>query len=507
MILNGEEVKQKLLQGINLVADTVKPTLGPQAKTVILQGNPPIVINDGVTITRYISHDDPYVQMGVQLVQNLASKAQEGSGDGTTTACILAQAFCNELMKNEEPMTTHDFTLLMESLREQTINFLDSISMTVDDGDIFNVATIAANNDASLGDLINEAFNTVGRDGVITVEESNDYQTQLILREGMEIKEGYLSHLMCNTESGKVEFNNPVVFMSNMSLRHFKDIMPLLEYSASQSRPLLIMCKGMDGSALNNLIMNLINKTVECAVVLAPNFGDAQIDELSDTQSLIGGKVFVEESKDDSKLFTESDLGTCAKVIITKETTTFIGGEGDTKKRIKSLKEQALDLKGHELARIKSRVARLKGGIATIKVGASSSIEMREKKERLDDALNATKAALEEGIVVGGGVPFIRLAYAIEAPEWFRKSVVKPYRVLMDNANYTEQTRVAEFEIEKTINGTNPNWGFNAVSCRHEDLFKAGVFDPVKVSKNSFLAALSIAQLFYSTDVAVLVEE
>ena len=507
MILNGEEVKQKLLQGINLVADTVKPTLGPQAKTVILQGNPPVVINDGVTITKYISHDDPYVQMGVQLVQNLANKAQEGSGDGTTTACILAQAFCNELMKNEEQMTTHDFNLLMESLREQTINFLDSISMTVDDSDILNVATIAANNDASLGHLIQEAFNTVGRDGVITVEESNDYQTQLILREGMEIQEGYLSHLMCNTESGKVEFNNPVVFMSNMSLRHFKDIMPLLEYSASQSRPLLIMCKGMDGSALNNLIMNLINKTVECAVVMAPNFGDAQIDELSDIQSLIGGKVFVEESKDDSKLFTETDLGTCSKVIITKETTTFIGGEGNTEDRIKALKEQALDLKGHDLARIKSRVARLKGGIATIKVGASSSIEMREKKERLDDALHATKAALEEGIVVGGGVPFIRLAYAIEAPEWFRKSVVKPYRVLMDNANYTEQTRVAEFEIEKTIDGTNPNWGFNAVSCQHEDLFKAGVFDPVKVSKNSFLAALSIAQLFYSTDVAVLVEE
>ena len=507
MILNGEEVKQKLLQGINLVADTVKPTLGPQAKTVILQGNPPVVINDGVTITKYISHDDPYVQMGVQLVQNLASKAQEGSGDGTTTACILAQAFCNELMNNEEQMTTHDFNLLMDSLREQTINFLDGISMTVDDSDILNVATIAANNDASLGHLIQEAFNTVGRDGVITVEESNDYQTQLILREGMEIQEGYLSHLMCNTESGKVEFNNPVVFMSNMGLRHFKEIMPLLEYSASQSRPLLIMCKGMDGSALNNLIMNLINKTVECAVVMAPNFGDAQIDELSDIQSLIGGKVFVEESKDDSKLFTETDLGTCSKVIITKETTTFIGGEGKTEDRIKALKEQALDLKGHDLARIKSRVARLKGGIATIKVGASSSIEMREKKERLDDALHATKAALEEGIVVGGGVPFIRLAYAIEAPEWFRKSVVKPYRVLMDNANYTEQTRVAEFEIEKTIDGTNPNWGFNAVSCQHEDLFKAGVFDPVKVSKNSFLAALSIAQLFYSTDVAVLMEE
>ena len=507
MILNGREVKEKLLQGINLVADTVKPTLGPQAKTVILQNNPPIIINDGVTITKYISHEDPYVQMGVQLVQNLASKAQEGSGDGTTTACILAQAFCNELFKTEEHMTTHEFNILMESLREQTINFLDSISIEVKGSDILHVATIAANNDASLGELIQKAFDTVGRDGVITVEESNNYQTQLILREGMEIQEGYLSHLMCNTPNGKVEFNNPIIFMSNMGLRHFKDIMPLLEYSASQSRPLLILCKGMDGSAMNNLLMNIMNKTVDCAVILAPNFGDSQIDELGDIQSLIGGKVFVDETKDDPKLFTESDLGNCSKVIITKEKTTFIGGQGDTNDRIKALKEQAKEIKGHDLARLKSRVSRLKGGIATIKVGASSSIEMREKKERLDDALNATKAALEEGIVVGGGVPFIRLAHSIEAPEWFRKSVVKPYTVLMDNANYTEQTKVVGFEIEKTIDGSNPNWGFNAVSCCHEDLAEAGVFDPVKVSKNSFLAALSIAQLFHSTDVAVLVEE
>tara|TARA_R100001163_G_C5036976_1_gene175925 strand:- start:525 stop:1286 length:762 start_codon:yes stop_codon:yes gene_type:complete len=253
--------------------------------------------------------------------------------------------------------------------------------------------------------------------------------------------------------------------------------------------------------------MNLINKTVECAAILAPNFGDAQIDELSDIQAIIGGKVFNHESKDNPQQFVVSDFGTCERVIISKENTTFIGGEGNADERIKTLKGTLQEMKGHDAARIKSRITRLKGGVATIKVGASSSIEMREKKERLDDALNATKAALEEGIVVGGGIPFVRLAHALEAPEWFRKSVVKPYRVLLDNANYTEQTRVVGFEIEKTIDGTNPNWGFNAVSCQHEDLAEAGVFDPVKVSKNSFLAALSIAQLFYSTDVAVLVEE
>ena len=498
MIINGKEVKEKLLQGINLVANTVKPTLGPQAKTVILQGNPPIIINDGVTITKYISHNDPYVQMGVQLVQNLASKAQDSSGDGTTTACILAQAFCNNLFNYPPKESVHRFNDRMEKLKDYAIRYLDSISLEIDDDNIKNVATIASNNDENLGELIQSALDKVGRDGVVTVEESNNYQTQLILREGMEIQEGYLSHLMCNTENGRVELNNPVIFMSNMGLRQFKDIMPLLEYSASQSRPLLIMCKGMDGSALNNLLMNVMNKTIECAVILAPNFGDAQIDELADIQSLVGGKVFIDETRDDSKLFTESDLGTCAKVVITKETTTFVGGEGDTKARITSLKEQAEELKGHELARLKSRVARLKGGVATIKVGASSSIEMREKKERLDDALHATKAALEEGIVVGGGNAYWRFSLENPSlPRWFRDALLEPMKTLMRNGGVDDT--VPQYE--------HIDDGFNALTGKFGNLAEAGVYDPVKVAKNSFLAAMSIAQLFYSTEVAVLVEE
>ena len=221
MIIQGKEVKEKLLQGINLVADTVKPTLGPQAKTVILQGNPPVVINDGVTITRYISHPDPYVQMGVQLVQNLASKAQDSSGDGTTTACILAQAFCNGIHLMNQEISVHDFNTTMESLREIMINYLDSISIEINDNDILNVATIAANNDKQLGELIQTALSKVGRDGIVTVEESKNYQTTLVMREGMEIPEGYLSHLMCNTDGGKVEFDNPVVFSSNISFRKY----------------------------------------------------------------------------------------------------------------------------------------------------------------------------------------------------------------------------------------------------------------------------------------------
>ena len=268
MIIQGKEVKEKLLQGIDLVANTVKPTLGPQAKTVILQNNPPVIINDGVTITKYISHEDPYVQMGIQMVQNLASQAQDKSGDGTTTACILAQWICHSLIRLDNT-STHAMNLTLNGLKELVLEELTNRTIKVKDTDILNVATVAANNDRYLGTLIQEALDMVGRDGIVTVEESKNYNTQLIHREGMEVNEGYISHLMCNTENGKVEFENPLIFLSNLELRKFSDIMPLLEYSAANNQPLVIFCKGMDGGALNNLVMNLVNKTVQCAVVMS----------------------------------------------------------------------------------------------------------------------------------------------------------------------------------------------------------------------------------------------
>ena len=503
MIIQGIEVKKKLLQGIDLVANTVKPTLGPQAKTVILQNNPPVIINDGVTITKYINHDDPYVQMGVQMVQNLASQAQDKSGDGTTTACILAQALCHSLMKIE-PTSTHSMNITLQNLKKIILGFLEERAIEINDEDILNVATVAANNDAELGKLIQDALNIVGRDGVVTVEESNNYETTLIHREGMEIPEGYISHLMCNTEGGKVEFDNPLIFMSNIPFRAFKDILPMLEYSSAQGRPLLILCKGMEGAALNNLVMNLINKTVECAVILAPNFGDAQIDELSDIQSLIGGKVYNHESKDEATSIVSSDFGTCSKVVITKEKTTFVNGEGDTEERIKTLKEVADSMKGHDLARIKSRISRLKGGVATIQIGASSSMEMRETKERLDDALNATKAALESGIVLGGGMTLFKASLRPNLPNWFSEALQMPLTTLKENGGF--KVDALNKRITSLLN-SNPNTGYNALTNEYSDLHEAGVYDPVKVTANSFLAAMSIASLFYSTEVAVLVEE
>ena len=325
MIINGEEVKTKLKEGIDLVANTVKPTLGPQAKTVILQGNPPVVINDGVTITKHVSSNDPYVQMGVQMVQNLASKAQDNSGDGTTTACIIAQALVDNIQKQEN----YNIRVLqneLEEAQEIIVAYLKSNKTAIHDDDIQDVATIAANNDSYLGGLIQEAISAVGRDGIITVEESKTHKTQIITRDGLEFDEGYLSHMMCNGDDSKVTFDNPVIFSSNLNIRNFQEILPLLELCAKNKKPLVIICRGMEGSALSNVIMNVLQKTIEVAVVKAPNFGDAQLDELDDIVTICGGKMFNEESKDDPSMTTLDELGTADRVIISKDSTVIIGG-------------------------------------------------------------------------------------------------------------------------------------------------------------------------------------
>ena len=502
MIINGSEVKEKLLKGIDIVANTVKPTLGPQAKTVILQGNPPVVINDGVTITKYISNEDPYVQMGIQLVQNLASKAQEGSGDGTTTACILAQALCHNMLDAPE-MNVHQFNNLIEALKVLTVQYLNDEAQEVDDGDITNIATIAANNDSHLGSLIAQAIDKVGRDGIITVEESKTHNTEIVVRKGLEIDEGYMSHLMANSEDGKCTFDSPLIFLSNLAIRNFSEILPMMEHAASKNLPLVIFCKGMEGNAMNNVVMNLLQKTIDIAVVTAPNFGDAQLDELADIAGVVGGTVYTDESKDDPKKIHAHTFGSCDTITITKDKTIFVGGNRPlTENRIATLKGTYEDSQDeYDKLRLKKRIARLSGGVATIKVGASSSIEMREKKERLDDALNATKAALEEGIIVGGGLTLAKVAKkatkGIKDSKWFELAMQEPMKVLQYNSGINNPS----------ISFGKKDMGFNALTGSTQNLRKAGVFDPVKVTKNSFLAAMSIAQLFYSTDVAVLLPE
>jgi len=498
MILHGKDVKKKLLKGINLVADTVSPTLGPQARTVILQGEPPVIINDGVTITKYVRSDDPYVQMGVQMVQNLASKAQDSSGDGTTTACVIARALCEEMF-NLKSFNIHQLRNELEMAQEKILSYLDDNATKVEDNDILRVATIAANNDEYLGGLIQQAINKVGREGVITVEESKNHQTELILREGVQLDEGYITHLMAG-EDGKATLDNPLIFLSNIPIKAFQDLLPMLEIASAQQRPILIISKGIQGSALSNLMMNIMNKTVDCAAILAPNFGDAQLDELHDLCSLVGGKVFNEESRDDPKLISLDEFGQCERIIVGKEFTTIIGGAEDTSDKITQLREIAEDMEGYDKARIKSRIARLSGGVATIRIGAGSQLEMREKKERLDDALNATKCALNEGIVTGGGFSLLQSSYVLGdtlGEKIVAHSLIAPVKTLVHNSG-------GELDINKLAFEGKP---FDALECKYKSLRNYDVYDPVLVTKNSFVASMSIASLFLTTDVAVLVEE
>ncbi|UVF62513.1 chaperonin GroEL [Poseidoniales virus YSH_150918] len=516
MIIFGEEVRKKLLEGINLVADTVKHTLGPQAKTVILQGNPPVIINDGVTITKHISHEDPYVEMGIQMVQNLANKAQEVAGDGTTTACILAQAICQGIVENMEHMGSFsEASKQFELIREYIINLLDEQAKEIDDDSIFRVATISANNDEVLGQLIADAIDKVGRDGIITVEESKTYSTTLEVREGLEIDEGYVSHLMANTDEGKTVFNNPLIFTSNLSIKNFQTILPMLELAHAKNRPLVIFCKGLDGSALNNVIMNLLQKTIEVVVITAPNFGDAQLDELSDIVAVCGGKLYTDESNDDPEVVTLEELGSCDTITVTKENTIIAGGKNkeSVKERIESLKGSYADTEDKFIQmRLKKRISRLSGGVATIKIGSSTQMQLRETKERLDDALNATKAALSEGVVSGGGKTLFLVSNQLPSEHSIYSKIIgnaliSPLETLMKNSEYIVegfQTKLSNEDLRKIVCLENKIFDAKANAFVNDDFL---IIDPVKVVKSSFNAAMSIASLFLTTEVAVLKEE
>lgn len=501
MILFGEEVKEKLLQGINLVADTVRPTLGPQAHNVILQGNPPIIINDGVTIARYVSHPDPYVSMGIKLVQNIASKAQSNAGDGTTTACLVAAALCNGLSKYKFE-NIHDCKRDLELIRDKILDALVLQTEEVNDSSIQDIATIASNNDKAMGKLISEVIDKVGRDGIITVNEGNQLNTTFEITDGLEIDEGYFSHLMANDPSGICELKNPLILTTNKHLINFADMLPALELASSKGRPILIFAKAIQGSALNNTVMNIVDGRIQACIVKAPNFGDAQLDELGDIVALMGGKLFSDENNDDITTVAFEDFGSCEKVTVTSASTVMIGGKENVADRVSSLKLRYEEAdSNYDKLRLQKRMSRLQGGVAVINVGAGSSIEMRETKERLDDAINATKAALEGGVIVGGGLGLANASTVLKGNiSADLEGIVE--EALLQPIIYLSNGGHCDFRFDLT----NIR-GFNALTRKSEDLMAAGVIDPAKVTISSFTVAMSIAILFLTTDVAVLLEE
>jgi chaperonin GroEL len=494
MILHGKEARDKLLEGINLVADTVKTTLGPQARTVVLQNTPPIIINDGVTIAKHIHSDDPFIEMGINLIQEVASQAQDSAGDGTTTAAILAQQLCqqglNMVENGENPVSLkRAYDRDIEKVAKELIRMAKPVS----DKDIQYVATIAANNDAELGKLINKVLDEVGNDGVITVEAANSIETTYSITEGMEIPRGYISHLMVNNvDDATCILHNPLVLMTETEIKNFQDILPVLEIANANKRPILIMCDIMEGSALVNLLVNITNRSVDACVIKSPNFGDDRIAELNDIVSVIGGKVINTGVDGDLTKVTFDDLGECEKVIIDRVKTTIIGGESNPKERIATIKGQIATAPNDWVKdKLRTRLGKLVNGVAVIKVGGATEIEMKERTERLDDALNATRAAIQEGIVVGGGLALYNARNVLSGGPVY-DALFYPIKQIAENDGEELDTELLEWDI-----------GYNAMIGDYTNLIDGGVLDPVKVTLSSLRAAGSIAGLVLTTEALV----
>mgnify|MGYP003120144408 CR=1 FL=1 len=516
-VLFNEKAREKILEGVNLVANAVKPTLGPQARTVILETKPfPTVINDGVSIAKFVSSEDPYVQMGIELVQSVASTAQLNAGDGTTTACVLAQAiieqFSNEDIINEN---LAGFKRNLMNFSDMMCKQLDDMATPVDSNDILkNVASIAANNDEELGGLIAQVIEIAGEYCTISVEESSTTETSIDVVEGLEFNRGMVSHAMINQDNGSCVLNNPFILMTNEDIKNIQDMMPYLEHCVNTKRPLLIMARDVTGTALANIIVNILRKTIECCIIKAPSFGDAMVEEMTDISTIVGGQVInVESGMDITKANTDF-LGIASRAVITKDKTvltveTTDGMEIAINERVGQIQErlEATDDK-YLMTRLKSRIAKLKGGVARIVVGAATEIEMKEKKERLDDALNATQAAIQEGIVIGGGKAIIEAMNVLVERGEIREPylnimsrvIATPYLQIMDNAGHNEWS-INETEVKHLLEGD----GFNALTLEDKvNLYESGIIDPVKVTKSSLKTAISIALLVLTTEVAII---
>ncbi len=514
----AEDAREQLMRGVDQLANTVKITLGPRGRNVILDKKfgAPVVTNDGVTIAREIELSDPFENMGAQMVKEVASKTNDVAGDGTTTATVLAQSIVREGMKNlaagANPMfMKRGITLASEA----AVDAVKKQSKPVKDSQtISQVAAISANNDAEIGKLIAEAMDRVGKDGVITVEEAKGMETELDVVEGMQFDRGYLSpYFVTNAEQMRVELDDPYILIHDKKISNMKDLLPILEKIAQMSKPLLIISEDIEGEALATLVVNKLRGTLNIAAVKAPGFGDRRKAMLEDLAILTGGRVMSEDAGLKLENTTTADLGRCSKVTIDKDNTTIVGGKGkaaDVKARVSQIRAQIEETTSdYDREKLQERLAKLAGGVAVIRVGAFTEVEMKEKKHRVEDALHATRAAVEEGIVVGGGVALLRAAEAVkklelEGEEAVGRDIVAramedPVRLIAENAGVEGSLVVARLREEKK----SSNVGFNAASREYEDLMAKGIIDPAKVTRSALQNACSIAAMLLTTEACV----
>ena len=519
-MIYGEEARKKLLDGITAATDAIKVTLGPKARTVILDKSfgSPTIINDGVTIAKDIELPDPYENMGAQLVKEVAIKAQDNAGDGTSTAAILAQSLSYYGLRNVSAgMSPVNLKSGFDKAIETVVSELKSASKPVkESGEVIEqVASISANNDSEIGSLIASAVEKVGHDGIITVEEAKSMETSLKVVEGMEFDKGYVSpYMITDREKREAILENPKILLTDHTVSSAQDLIPALEVAVKQTKsPLLIISKDLEGEALATLVLNVASKVVKACAVKAPGFGDEQGEQLEDIAILTGGTVIVKDQGSELKDITEAHFGTAEKVIIGKNKTTLISGGGSKKaidERVSILKSQSnVATSKWDKEKLDKRIGRLSGGVAVLEIGAATETEMKEKKGRVDDALNATRAAMAEGVVAGGGVALLRASESLEklagklsdeesvGVKIVRDALAIPSRQIADNAGEDGSVVVSKIREGKG------NFGFNARTNTYEDLMKAGVVDPVKVTRNAIQAAGSIAGLILTTETLV----
>jgi len=526
-IVHGEESRQAILRGVNLLADAVKVTLGPKGRNVVIEKKfgSPTITKDGVTVAKEIELRDPLENMGAQMVREVASKTSDVAGDGTTTATVLAQAIYREGVKTvaagANPMALKRgiekaVTIIAGKLDKEgnRVNGeLDKLSKPVSGEMIAQVGTISANNDETIGKIIAEAMKKVGKDGVITVEESKTLETQLEVVEGMQFDRGYLSpYFVTDPERMEVAIENAYILINEKKISSMKDLLPLLEQIAKSGKPLLIIAEDVEGEALATLVVNKLRGTLQVAAVKAPGFGDRRKAMLQDIAILTGGKAITEDLGIKLENVQISDLGQAKKITIDKDNTTVVEGKGkhaEIEGRVKEIRSQIdKTTSDYDREKLQERLAKLVGGVAVIKVGAATETEMKEKKARVEDAMHATRAAVEEGIVPGGGVALARCAAALdkvkaEGDEQIginivKRAITEPLRQIVENAG--EEGAVI---LGKVLDSKEPNYGFNAFSNEYEDLVKAGVLDPTKVVRTALQNAGSIASLMLTTEALV----
>lgn len=512
----SDNARNKLYEGVKQLNDAVKVTMGPRGRNVLIQKSygAPTITKDGVTVAKEVELADPIMNMGAQLVKEVASKTADAAGDGTTTATVLAYSIFKEGLRNiTAGANPIEVKRGMDKAAQAITEELKKGSKKVGGkGEIAQVATISANSDETIGNLIAEAMEKVGKDGVITVEEAKGINDELTVVEGMQFDRGYLSpYFVTNADKMNIQLENPYILLTDKKISSMKDILPLLESTMKSGKPLLIIAEDIEGEALTTLVVNKLRGVLNVAAVKAPGFGDRRKEMLKDIAILTGGQVISEELGKNLESAEIADLGQAARIVVDKDNTTIVDGKGkaaEVKSRVAQIKTQIADTTSdYDREKLQERLAKLSGGVAVIKVGAASEVEMKEKKDRVDDALSATKAAVEEGIVAGGGVALIQASQKVNLKltgdeligyEIIKRAIKAPLAQIALNAGFDAGVVVNKIEETKEY-----GYGFDASSGKYGNMFKAGIIDPLKVERIALQNAVSVSSLMLTTEATI----